>query len=374
MKKNKRALIVGSGPAGATVGRKLAESGWHVQIHEKRSHIGGNLYDYKDKNGVLIHKYGPHYFRANNYKLIQWLSNYTKWHTGNYYVKAKVGKKLVPLPISLSTISTLKGEIYNEKTFKEYLAKNRVNIPNPKNCEEQCLSLVGQELYEAIFKGYTLKQWNLHPRDLDPSITARIPLRFNWDEKYVDKNYQVMPSNGYTSLMQNILDHQNIVISTNSVFDRDLYKKLKTDYNVIIYTGPIDSFFNYRYGKLDYRSLKFIFKTFNVPFKQDCVQINYPNEKKYTRTVEIKHVTKQNINKTTVSYEYPTQKGEPFYPILNQKSALIIPSYKKLVKKEEAKAIPTYFIGRLAEYRYFDMDQVFAKALNLSKVIEKRFR
>lgn len=367
---NKKVLIVGSGPAGSTIGRVLAEKGVKVEIHEKRNHIGGNTYDHKDKNGVLIHKYGPHYFRTNSEKLLEWLSKFTSWMPGHYYVRAKIGKKLVPLPISLATISAIKERAFSEVDFVQYLKKNTSKINHPKNSEEQCLSLVGKELYDAIFRGYTQKQWNKKPSDLNKSITARIPLRFNWDEKYLNAKYQVMPRKGYSHLMENILDHPNISIHTQSNIDPKLILKNKKKYHSIVYTGPLDSFFDFKFGKLSYRSLKFQFRNFKMNFRQPCVQINYPNDFNYTRTVEIKHVTGQAINSTTISYEYPKSSGEPFYPIIIDKNLKKVKQYNHLVKKLKNGENPIYFIGRLAEFKYYDMDQVFLKSLKLANQIK----
>ena len=366
---NKKVLIVGSGPAGSTIGRVLAEKGLKVEIHEKRSHTGGNTYDYKDKNGVLIHKYGPHYFRTNSEKLLEWLSRFTSWMPGHYYVRAKIGKKLVPLPISLATISAIKEKAFSEVEFVKYLEENTSKINHPKNSEEQCLSLVGKEIYDSIFKGYTQKQWNKKPSDLNKSITARIPLRFNWDEKYLNAKYQVMPMKGYSRLMENILDHPNISVHTQSNIEPKLILKNKKKYHSIVYTGPLDSFFDFKFGKLSYRSLKFQFRNFKMNFKQPCVQINYPNDFNYTRTVEIKHVTGQVINSTTISYEYPKSSGEHFYPIIIDKNLKKVKQYNHLVKKLKNEENPIYFIGRLAEFKYVDMDQVFLKSLKLANQI-----
>ena len=301
--------------------------------------------------------------------MLNWLSNFTDWIPGQYYVKAMVKDKLVPLPISLSTISVLKGRVYDEKEFREYLESQTVNFLNPKNSEEQCLSCVGKELYDLLFKGYTMKQWNCHPRELSPSITARIPLRFNWDERYINAKYQVMPKNGYTIMMQNILDHENIFLKTNAELDPRKIKNNRKNYTATIYTGQLDMFFEYIFGKLDYRSIKFEYKNFKMNYKQPCVQINYPNDFSYTRSVEIKHVTGQISSSTTIAYEYPISDGEPFYPIINSKNNSLLKKYVAEVQKLKNIENPIYFLGRLAEFRYYDMDQVFLKAIKLSKHI-----
>lgn len=366
---SKKALIIGAGPAGSTSARIFAEKGWMVHLYEKRNHIAGNCYDEYDDNGVLVHMYGPHYFRTNSLELLQWLSNFTDWIPGRYYVRASVNGKLVPLPISLATITMLKGKPYDEEKFHKYLDEQGVSIARPKNAEEQCLALVGQELYKSIFEGYTKKQWGLDPSELSPSITARIPLRFNWDERYVNEKYQVIPRDGYTEMFQRILDHANIIVKTNYPLSPSEVRKLRIKYNFVLYTGPIDSFFDFRFGELGYRSLKFEWNYLRDNYKQPCVQINYPNNYKYTRTVEIKHVTGQNCEGTTICYEYPQSLGDPFYPILNEDNKKKYLKYKALADELINQNDPIYFLGRLAEFRYFNMDHVFIRSMKLANKI-----
>ena len=368
---SKNILIIGTGPTGATIARFFAEQNYNVDILEQRKHIAGNCYDFYNNRGVLVHKYGPHYFRTNSFDLLLWLSRFTKWIPSNYYVKAKIEEKLLPMPISLSTITRLKEKPFNEKLFKEYLRTNRSKFDSPQNAEEQCLNLVGSELYNLIFKNYTIKQWGLQPKDLAPEITARIPLRFNWDEKYLNEMYQLMPKNGYTELFNRILDHPKINLSLNNKVTGKELLKFRNDYQFTIYTGSIDFIFDYIYDVLPYRSLFFKWKHFNTDYKQPCVQINYPNEFNYTRSVEIKHITGQFIDKTTVCYEYPRKNGEPFYPIITKKSQLQYAKYLKLALKESKNKKPIFFLGRLAEYKYYNMDHVFLNALKFCKEILK---
>jgi len=268
----------------------------------------------------------------------------------------------------------LKGKVFNENEFIKYLESQRVHYKNPTNSEEQCLSLVGKELYNLLFKGYTLKQWNRHPRELNPSITSRIPLRFNWDEKYINTKYQIMPKHGYAKMMQNILDHDKISVKTGVEANPKNIKNNSKNYTATIFTGQLDRFFDYKFGKLDYRSLSFKYKNYKMNFKQPCVQINYPNDFDYTRSVEIKHVTGQASSTTTIAYEYPRNEGEPFYPIIDSKNEIIVNKYNDLVYKLKNKDNPIYFLGRLAEYKYYDMDQVFLKAIKLSEDIKNRFK
>lgn len=367
--KYKKVLVIGSGVAGSTLARVLADAGWMVDLFEKRCHIAGNCYDEYDKNGVLVHKYGPHYFRSNNIYLLRWLSNFTDWIPGRYYVRAKVGKELIPLPISISTITALKGVIFSRNDFKQYIKKERVLVSKPRNAKEQCLNLVGNELYQAIFKGYTTKQWAVAPEQLDPSITARIPFRLNWDERYSSDKYQVMPKSGYSQMFRQMLKHSSINVTTNCYLSAAKIRKLRDDYDCTVYTGPIDDFFDFRYGNLEYRSLGFRWKYYKQKYIQPCVQINYPNDFKYTRIVEAKHVTGQDYKGTTLCYEYPKLKGEPFYPLLTKKSLRRYSRYKDLANKESNRTRPIYFVGRLAEYRYLDMDCVFIRAIQLANKI-----
>lgn len=364
-----RICIIGAGPSGLASGRSLAEGGHEVNIYERRKHIAGNCYDEYNNHNILVHKYGPHYFRTNSEKLIEWLSHFTEWHTGRYFVRTKVNDLLVPMPVSLSTMTTLKGEIFTEKKFRDYLQTHRVPIECPQNAEEQCLSKVGKELYELLFKGYTQKQWGVPPTDLDPSITARIPLRFDWDERYPNENFQVIPKNGYTAMFEKMGEHQNINIHLEAVITSKDIQVLRRKYDLLIYTGALDEFYDYQFGKLDYRSLEFRWEHFEQSFVQPCVQINYPNDYDYTRTVEIKHVTGQEIHGTSICYEYPQSQGEPFYPILTKENQNRFARYFELSKTEAQESHPVYFIGRLAEFKYYNMDHVLLNGLKLAQRI-----
>lgn len=368
MKKLKIAII-GAGPAGSTIARIAAESGCLIDLFDKRDHIGGNCHDQYNKNGTLIHSYGPHYFRTDSMELLDWLSQFTRWQPAQYIVKAMSKGKLIPMPISLSTMTKLTGEIFNKEKFENYLKENTLNISDPQNAEEHCLAQIGPKLYEELFKNYTIKQWGLDPKKLPTSITARIPLRFSFDERYPQEKYQVIPQDGYTAMFENILNHENIKINLGRILDADSMSKMRNDYDVMIYTGPIDHFFNYCFGKLQYRSLRFDWLNFPVPYKQPCVQINYPNDHDYTRTVEIKHVTGQISDQTSICYEFPQDTGEPFYPILSDDNNKRYNEYYKLSEQELNNACPVYFIGRLAEFKYYNMDHVFIKAMELAKKI-----
>ena len=369
----RRVCIIGAGPAGASIARICAEAGCEVHVFERRRHVAGQCYDERDEHGILVHRFGPHYFRTSDEWLLKWLSRFTEWLPGRYYVRASVNGILAPMPVSLATMTALKGKPFTEEEFRAYLEEHRVNVPHPRNAEEQCLALVGRELYELLFKGYTEKQWGVHPRELAPSVTARIPLRFNWDERYPSETYQVMPKQGYTALYRNMLDHRNIHIQTDAFMDNKDIEAERKSSDATIYTGPIDKLFDYRYGPLGYRSLRFEWKHFAIPYMQPCVQINFPNDQAYTRIVEIKHVTGQEAPDTTLCYEYPEAKGDPFYPLLTQENRDRYELYKVLADEESRREPPMYLVGRLAEFKYFNMDQVLLRAIKVAHEILERW-
>jgi len=372
-------LILGAGPAGSTLARIFAEAGYRVDLHEQRNHLAGNCYDSHDEFGILRHNYGPHYFRTNSDELLKWLSRFTDWIPGDYFVKAKINQQYVPLPVSLTTFEQLKWkEQIHPATvddFKNYLSKQIIPMENPENAQEQCHSLIGKELYELLFKNYTIKQWGLHPKDLSPEVTARLPLRFNRDERYPSEKHQCLPEKGYTKMFEKILDHSNIQIKLNSSLKGREILGSKKHFKAIFYTGRIDEFFDFQYEALSYRSLKFEWIHYaNENFKQSCVQYNYPNDYEFTRSIEAKHITKQQISGTTICYEYPSSTGEPFYPmpILSEQKKYEL--YKKLsIPLEEDLDHPLFFIGRLAEYRYYNMDHIFLKAYQLANTLVSKW-
>jgi UDP-galactopyranose mutase len=365
----KKILIIGAGPSGLTFARVMADQGHQVVIFEERNHIGGNCHDEYDEHGVLIHRYGPHYFRTNSLELMNWLSTFTQWLPASYIVRSSLEGKLYPFPISLATLTQLKGQLFSENLMKDYLNTQCLKYKTPENSEEQCLNLVGQELYELFFKNYTLKQWGIHPKELGASITARIPLRMDFNDRYVNEKYQFMPAQGFHKLFQSMASSPLITILLNEKTQRKKIEELKQDFDLTLYTGPLDAFFDYQWGKLPYRSLQFEFKHYPDYFKQPCVQINYPNSEIYTRSVEIKHITQQNIQGTTLSYEIPTDKGDPFYPIINTENTQLHEKYWELSQHEKRKKNPVLFLGRLAQYRYFNMDHIFLNALKMAKTV-----
>ena len=364
-------IIVGGGPVGCVLANKLSnELNLKCLIIEKRNHIAGNCYDEYNKKGLLYHKYGPHYLRFKNRKTLNYLSKFTKWIPGEYIVKSYVNKKLYPIPINLETLEMFFNRKFNsKKDVVDFLDKKRIKLKKIKNAEDFILSKLGKEIYENFYKNYTIKQWGIHPRNLSKTITGRLPIRINRNPYYVKEKLRLMPKKGFTEMFKKMINNKNITVKLNTDFD-----KIKNDLrfkNFLIYTGEPDRYFNFKYGKLDWRSLNFSFKTHRKKKIQDCVQINYPNEHKYTRKVEIKHVTKQKTKYSTLCFEYPKSKGDPYYPINNKKNKNIFKKYERLIKKAEKKNV--FFEGRLAQYKYLNMDEVIERALNLFNRIKKKY-
>ncbi len=370
--KDYAAIIVGAGPVGCVIAERLAaEKGWKVLVVDKRAHIAGNCYDTTHESGVMIHRYGPHYFRTNKQELVDYLSRFTDWIPGNYIVKSSVGGELFPFPINLLTLQQFfKTDELDAESAEALLASKREPIAEPANSEEFVLSRVGKEMYESFYLGYTLKQWAIHPRDLAPSVTGRIPVRLNTDQRYVDHKFQLTPAAGFTQMFNNMLSHPNIDVLLDTDFAA-IKGNIKPGM-VTIYTGQIDEYFDFKLGKLPWRSLEFEFKEEPVAYVQPCVQINYPNEHGYTRTVEIKHVTGQQHDHTVISYEYPRAEGDPYYPIPREVNAALYEQYKVLAD-EETLNNGVYFCGRLAEYKYFNTDEVIERALQTFNLIKERY-
>jgi UDP-galactopyranose mutase len=350
-------LIVGAGFAGSTLAERLASQlNKKVLLIDKRNHIGGNAYDKFDDAGVLIHQYGPHIFHTNARQVFDYLTQFTKWRQYQHRVLACVDGQLVPIPINLDTINTLYGLNLSsaelEKWF-ESVAEKRDQI---RTSEDVVISKVGKELYTKFFRNYTRKQWGIDPSELDASVTARVPTRTNRDGRYFTDSYQAMPLHGFTRMFENMLSHENIKIMLNTdyheIIDFIPFKKM-------IFTGPVDEFFDYRYGKLPYRSLRFDFETHQQKQYQSAPVINYPNDYAYTRVTEFKYLTGQECDKTTIVYEYPQDEGDPYYPVPRQENAELYRKYAALAEKTP----DVHFAGRLATYKYYNMDQVVAQAL-----------
>ncbi|TDH28865.1 UDP-galactopyranose mutase [Segetibacter sp. 3557_3] len=356
-------LIVGAGFAGSVLAERLATVGnKRVLIIDKRNHIGGNAYDYYNEDGILIHKYGPHIFHTNSEEVFNYLSRYTAWRNYQHKVLAHVDGQLLPIPINLNTINKYYGININSLQMESFLEERAEKVYPVKTSEDVVVSKVGRELYEKFFKGYTRKQWALDPSQLDASVTARVPTRTNKDDRYFTDTFQAMPLHGYTKMFEKMLSHSNIKIMLNTnyqeVINEIAYKKL-------IFTGPVDEYFDYRYGKLPYRSLRFKFETLDKETFQETGTINYPNDYAFTRITEFKHLTGQKHEKTTLVYEFPEAAGDPYYPVPRPENDQLYKKYAALASQLSN----TYFVGRLATYKYYNMDQVVAQALTTFKKI-----
>jgi UDP-galactopyranose mutase len=352
-------LIVGAGFAGSVLAERLGRgSGKKVLLVDRRPHIGGNAFDHYDDAGILVHKYGPHIFHTNSREVFEYLSTFTRWRPYEHRVRASVDGQLVPIPINLDTINQLYGlkltSMEVEKFF-ESVAEPRESV---RTSEDVVVGRVGRELYEKFFRGYTRKQWGLDPSQLDAMVTARVPVRTNRDDRYFSDTYQAMPLRGYTRMFENMLDHENIKILLNTDY-REVIEDIPHD--KLIYTGPVDEFFDYRYGKLPYRSLKFEFETVNEARVQPVAVVNYPNEHLYTRSTEFKYLTGQEHSKSSLVYEYPMAEGDPYYPVPRPENAEIYKKYQELTQERPN----VHFVGRLATYKYYNMDQVVAQALSV---------
>ena len=352
-------LIVGCGFAGSVLAERLAnQHGARILMIDKRDHIAGNAYDEKDAAGILMHRYGPHIFHTNSDDVFAYLSNFTNWRPYEHRVLAHVRDKLVPIPINRTTLNALFDlDLKTDEQAAAYLASRAETVDEIKTSEDVVINAIGRELYELFFRGYTRKQWGLDPSQLDKLVTARIPTRTNTDDRYFTDKHQAMPADGYTAMFKAMLDHPNIDIALGADF-RDLKKEVEA--NHLIYTGPIDEYFDFRFGKLPYRSLKFEHKTLDQAEYQSVGTVNYPSEDiPYTRISEYKHLTGQASDKTSITFEYPSAEGDPYYPIPR-------PENQALFKKYEALADATSgvtFVGRLATYRYYNMDQIIGQAL-----------
>src|SRR4051812_47448352 len=350
-------LVIGAGFAGCVLAERLAAAlGKTVLLLDKRPHIGGNAYDMYDDHGVLIHKYGPHIFHTNSREVFTYLSRFTEWFPYQHRVRAWVDGRLVPIPINLDTINELYGTKFTAFDLGEFyksVAEPRTEI---RTSEDVIVSQVGRELYEKFFRNYTRKQWGLDPSELDAAVTSRVPTRTNRDDRYFTDTYQAMPRHGFTRMFARMLDHPRIKILLNTDYHEIEGSVL---YDETICTGPIDEYFDFRFGRLPYRSLQFQWETLTADRVQPVAVINYPNDNLYTRVTEFKHLTGQQHAKTTRVYEYPQAEGDPYYPIPRAENAALYKQYQEL-----GAATPgVNFVGRLGTYKYYNMDQVVAQAL-----------
>ena len=357
-------LVVGAGFAGAVAAERMARGfNKKVLVVDRRNHIGGNAYDHYNQDGLLVHRYGPHIFHTNAEQVFSYLSQFTSWRAYEHKVLASVDGKLVPVPINQDTVNLLYSlKLNSEQEVSDFFASRAESFTSVKTAEDAVVSKVGRDLYEKLFRNYTRKQWGMDPAQLDAAVTARIPVRTNRDDRYFTDRYQAMPKHGYTRMFENLLDHKNITIQLGCDF-RSLKKD--ADYSDIIYTGPVDEFFDYRYGELPYRSLRFKHETLNQAYLQPVGVINYPNDHEYTRVTEFKYLTGQTHRFTSVVYEYPTNEGDPYYPVPTPENAALYKRYAELAAAKKH----VHFVGRLATYKYYNMDQVVAQALTLCKQI-----
>lgn len=350
-------LIVGAGFAGSVLAERLAtERDERVLVVDRRNHIGGNAYDRYDDAGLLIHQYGPHIFHTNSKQIFDHLSKFTEWRFYEHRVLAQVDGMLVPIPINLDTVNKLYNLDLTSDELDGWFAERAEKVDEIKTSEDVVVSKVGRELYEKFFRGYTRKQWGLDPSELDKSVTARVPTRTNRDDRYFGDEYQYMPKHGYTRMFEKMLSHPNIHVMTQTDY-HDV--KDVIPFKRLIFSGPIDEFFDYRFGKLPYRSLRFRHVTLDKPSHQPVAVVNFPQTQEYTRVTEYKHLTGQEHAKTALTYEFPSAEGDPYYPVPK-------PENQELYKKYERLALATpnvWFVGRLATYRYYNMDQIVGQAL-----------
>jgi UDP-galactopyranose mutase len=354
-------LIVGAGFAGSVLAERLASQlNKKVLILDKRNHIGGNAYDHYNKEGILVHKYGPHIFHTNAKDVFDYLSAFTEWRPYEHRVQASVDGQLLPIPINLTTINQLYGLNLTSFEVEDFFQSKAESISPVRTSEDVVVNRVGRELYEKFFRNYTRKQWGMDPSELDKSVTSRVPVRTNRDDRYFSDTYQAMPLRGYTHMFEKMLDHPNIKIMLNT----DYHEILDViPFKEMIYTGPVDEYFDFKWGKLPYRSLEFKHETLDTAVHQPAPVVNYPNEHPYTRITEFKYLTGQQHPKTSIVYEYPQAEGDPYYPVPKPENAELYAKYKKLADETPG----VHFVGRLATYRYYNMDQVVAQALTLFK-------
>ena len=352
-------VIVGAGFAGSVLAERLARAfDEKVLLVDRRPHIGGNAYDCYNEHGVLIHRYGPHIFHTNSAEIFDYLSRVTEWRQYQHRVRACVDGRLVPIPINLDTVNELYGLDLDANGMRGFLASVAEKREKIQTSEDVVVSGVGRELYEKFFRNYTRKQWGLDPSELDAQVTARVPVRYNRDDRYFTDSYQAMPARGFTHMFENMLDHPNIKILLNTDY-REIQNVIP--HERLIFTGPIDEYFDFRYGKLPYRSLEFKHETHHRPVFQSAPVVNYPNEYAYTRVTEFKYLTGQEHPLTSIVYEFPRAEGDPYYPIPRADNAALYKQYQLLAEQTPN----VHFVGRLATYRYYNMDQVVGQALTL---------
>jgi UDP-galactopyranose mutase len=356
-------LVVGAGFSGSVIAERCATAGMKVVIIDKREHIAGNAYDELDPHGVLVHRYGPHIFHTNAPAVSDYLSQFTSWIAYEHRVLAQVDGQFYPVPVNQTTVNKLYGLSLDEGGMVEYFNRVREVREPIRTSEDSVLASVGRDLCDKFFRGYTRKQWGLELSELDASVAARIPVRTNTDDRYFSDSFQKMPAQGYSRMFARMLDHTNIRIETGVDF-KEVRKRIK--WNLLIYTGPIDEYFEFCFGKLPYRSLRFDHEYLpGVVRFQPVGTVNYPNDHDFTRITEFKHLTGQTHSGTSIVREFPGDDGDPYYPVPRPENQQLYQRYCELAKCEKH----VLFVGRLAEYRYYNMDQVVARALMIAEKI-----
>lgn len=352
-------VVVGAGISGLTIAERIAnELGEKVLIIEKRAHIGGNCYDYYDNSAILVHKYGPHIFHTAHKKVFDYLSKFTEWSDYQHRVLTYVDGNLLPIPICARTINMLYNLNLSTSEVKGFLESVADTEREIKSSEDVVISKAGEYIYEKFFKHYTKTQWDMYPDELDPSVISRVPVRYNTDERYFTDKYQGMPAFGYTKMFDKMIEGENIKLLLNTD-----YKQVISgiQYDNLIYTGPIDYYYDYEFGKLKYRSIDVVFETKDEDEYQSAAVINYPNDYDFTRITEYKKLTGQKCSKTVISKEYPTWNGEPYYPVPIEAQKTLYNKYKEKAETEKG----TVFAGRLAQYKYYNMDAAVEAAISI---------
>lgn len=360
-------LIVGAGYSACVLAERItSQLDKTVLIVEKRDHIAGNAYDYYDDNGILVHKYGPHLFHTKMRKVWDYLSQFTEWHPYMHKVLAVIEGKKVPIPFNFNSIEKLFPKKYagklEEKLLSKYPYGTKIPILKLIETEDAELKFLADYIYKNIFLGYNVKQWGFKPEELESSVSARIPVYLSRDDRYFQDQYQSVPKYGYTKMLGNMISDPKISVLLKTDY-KDIIEDVK--FNKLIFTGPIDEYFSYSHGELPYRSLNFKFETLEKEFFQELTQVNYPNNNDYTRITEFKHITGQQLSNTTIAYEYPESyvigKNEPYYPIPKDENHQLYAKYQE----EANKLSSVYFTGRLASYKYFNMDETVMQALQI---------
>lgn len=355
-------LVVGAGFTGCTIARILADAGNIVNLVECRHHIGGNAFDEYNESGILIHPYGPHIFHTNSKKVFNFLSRFTDWNKYEHIVKSSINNKIVDFPININTINELYGlNIDSPGELEQFFKERRVNHKSISNSRQYVEAHIGAELCELFFSNYTKKHWDLDLSDLSPSVAARIPYRVNFDPRYFEDKYQVMPADGYHKLFLNMLDHKNIQVHLNTRWSKD--HLVENKYKKIFYSGEIDRYFDFKFGKLGYRSVQFIHETYQQENFQSAATVNYPNDKKYTRITEFKKLTHQVSRYTSIVKEIPRGEGEPYYPIPTKLNRALYLKYAELARAHKQ----VTFCGRLGAYKYLNMDQAVGSGISLAQ-------